>query len=614
MSDQPAAFPVLPPFRQLTRHILTASAAGVLCSALSLVGAHAQAAPTAKAAPVVAAKPPVQNSAMDRDLFYQVLIAEIQANAGDAGSAYQIFLEAARRNQSGQLYQRAVEVALKARAGEQALTAAKAWRQTQPQSREAAEYTAQILIALGRTNELAPPLRTLIQLSPVPQQPQVISALPRTLARLSDRQAAAQVIDDATQPWRQAPLEMAEAWGASGEGWLQAKNADKTLAAARRALALKPTLPLAGLLAVDLMGTKPEAEALVKTQLAQPDAPPLVKLAYARKLAGMQRFADSAEQLEAILKAQPEQMGSWLTLAAVRLQLNQPELAEQALRAPLTLAEHPELASKPGDPSRVRVEDTDSDLQQAYLLMAQASEQKKQMPAALNWLDRADPKHAKLAIQTQRARLLMRMGKLSDARAAIRGLPETEPRDGVIKVQTEAQLLKDSRQYADAYKLLADGAQRYPEDSELLYDQAMLADKLRQYDDMERVLRKVIELSPDNANAYNALGYSLADRGVRLTEARQLIDKALEMRPGDPFITDSLGWLAFRAGQAAEAARVLQQAYENRADPEIGAHLGEVLWMQGKQDEARRVLRESLQREPDNETLTETVKRLKISL
>lgn len=614
MSDKPAAFPALPPFRHLTRTALTASATAMLCGALNLVGAQAQAAPSAKAVPVEAAKPPAQNSAMDRDLFYQVLIAEIQANAGDAGSAYQIFLEAARRNQSAQLYQRAVEVALKARAGEQALAAAKAWRQTQPQSREAAEYTAQILIALGRTNELASPLRTLIQLSPVPQQPQVISALPRTLSRLSDRQAAAQVVDDATQPWRQPPLEIAEAWAASGEGWLQAKNPDKTLAAARRALALKPTLPLAGLLAVDLMGTKPEAEALVKAQLAQADAPPLVKLAYARKLAGMQRFEDSAAQLEAILKAQPEQMGSWLTLAAVRLQLNQPELAEQALKAPLTLAEHPELASKPGDPSRVRVDDTDSDLQQAYLLMAQASEQKKQMPAALNWLDRADPKHVKLAIQTQRARLLVRLGKLSDARAAIRGLPETEPRDGVIKVQTEAQILKDSRQYPEAYKLLAEGAQRYPEDGELLYDQAMLADKLQQYDDMERVLRKVIELSPDNANAYNALGYSLADRGIRLTEARQLINKALEMRPGDPFITDSLGWLAFRAGQPAEAARVLKQAYETRADPEIGAHLGEVLWTQGKQDEARRILRESLEREPDNETLTETVKRLKISL
>uniref|UniRef100_UPI0025BADC5F tetratricopeptide repeat protein n=1 Tax=Aquabacterium sp. TaxID=1872578 RepID=UPI0025BADC5F len=311
-------------------------------------------------------------------------------------------------------------------------------------------------------------------------------------------------------------------------------------------------------------------------------------------------------------QAQPEQIGSWLTLAAVRLQLNQPDKAEAALKVPLSLSEHPELASKPGDPSRVRADNTDSDLQQAQLLMAQIAEVRQQLPAALNWLDKADPQGSKLAIQTQKARLLTRQGKLNEARAVIRKLPESEPRDGAIKVQTEAQLLRDARAYKEAYKLLAEGVARYPEDSELLYDQAMMADKLQQHTEMERLLRQAIALSPDNANAYNALGYSLADRGLRLDEARQLITKALEIRPGDPFITDSLGWLAFRAGQTAEAARVLKQAYDSRPDPEIAAHLGEVLWTLGQQDEARRYLREALKAEPDNDTLLDTLKRLKI--
>jgi len=623
MSDTTVrALPVLPRRQNpapLFRQALTTCAAGLLCGALSLpLSAHAAPVgkPATKGGPTEEpAKPPVQNSAMDRDLFYQTLIAEIQANAGDAGSAYQIYLEAARRNQNGQLYQRAVDIALKARAGEQALTAAKAWRQAQPQSREAAEYTAQILLALGRSSELAAPLRAVIQLSPAPQQPQVIAALPRTLARLSDRQVAAQVVDEATQPWRLPPLELAEAWAASGEAWLQARQPDKALGATRKALALQPLLPLGGLLAVDLMDTqRPEAEALVQAQLSRPDAPALVKLAYARKLAGLQRFEESATQLEAILQAQPEQIGSWLTLAAVRLQLNQPDKAEAALKVPLSLSEHPELASKPGDPSRVRADNTDSDLQQAQLLMAQIAEVRQQLPAALNWLDKADPQGTKLAIQTQKARLLTRQGKLNEARAVIRKLPESEPRDGAIKVQTEAQLLRDARAYREAYKLLAEGVARYPEDSELLYDQAMMADKLQQHTEMERLLRQAIALSPDNANAYNALGYSLADRGLRLDEARQLITKALEIRPGDPFITDSLGWLAFRAGQTAEAARVLKQAYDSRPDPEIAAHLGEVLWTLGQQDEARRYLREALKAEPDNDTLLDTLKRLKIKL
>lgn len=594
-----------------------ARAARWLCGALTLVGALAQAAePATDRKDAAAPNQPsaVVNSNMDGALFYQLLIAEMQSNVGEAGTAFQVYLEAARRNQNAQLYQRAVDIALQARAGEQALTAAKAWRQALPQSREASEYTAQILIALGRTTDLAAPLRTLIQLSPAPQQPQVIVGLPRTLSRLNDRQAAAQVIDEATQPWRQAPIELAEAWAVSSEGWLLAKNPDKALAATRKAAALKPNLPLVGLLAIDLMGERPEAEQIVKAQLAQTEPPELVRLAYARKLAGVQRFEESATLLESILQTQPEQMGSWLTLAAVRLELKQADKAEQALQPVLATEGKPVQVPQDKDHSRVTTADASSDLQQAYLLMAQVAEQRQQTAASLGWLDRADPQHTRLNIQTQRAHILLRQGKLAEARATLRNLPEAEPRDAALKLQTEAQLLRDVKQFQEAYKVLSDGAQRFPQDSDLLYDQAMVADKLKQYDDMERVLRKVVALSPDNANAYNALGYSLADRGVRLDEAKQLIIKALELRPGDPFITDSQGWLAFRAGQAAEAARILKAAYKTRPDPEIGAHLGEVLWSQGKQDEARQVLREALDREKDNETLQDTLKRLKIKL
>ncbi|MCC7546010.1 MAG: hypothetical protein IT506_11035, partial [Aquabacterium sp.] len=147
-----------------------------------------------------APKPHPVSSAMDGEMFYQLMIAEIQAHSGDAATAYQIYLELAKRHQSSQLYQRAVTIALKARAGEQALTAAKAWRQAMPQSRDACEYTTQILLALDRSADLAPHLRAMIQLSAAPQQPQVLLALPRLLVRLTDKTAAAQVIDDATQP------------------------------------------------------------------------------------------------------------------------------------------------------------------------------------------------------------------------------------------------------------------------------------------------------------------------------------------------------------------------------------------------------------------------------
>lgn len=582
--------------------------------ALSALAMPAWAASETSAPPAAetgaADKPAMAVSSMDGTLFYQLLVAEVQANSGDAGTAYQIYLEAARRQQNGQLYQRAVEIALKGRAGEQALAAAKGWRQALPQSKEAAEYTAQILLALGRSSDLAAPLRTLIQLTPAPQQPQVISSLPRSVARLTDKKAAAQVIDEATQPWRQPPLELAEAWAASAEGWVVAKDANKSLASIQKALTIKPAHPGAGLIAVELMASAPQAEDLVKQQLALADAPPLVRLAYARKLAGSRRFTDAAAQLEQVLKAQPDQMGSWLTLAAVRLELKEFDKAESALQPVLALAKS--ATRPPPNEASTRIGNETNDLEQAYLLMSQVAEQRGQLAQAGDWLERADPKHEKLNIQGQRARLLYRQGKLNEARKLLRELPESEPRDAVTKYQAEAQLLRDARQWEEAYKVLGEASRRFPQDSDLMYDQAMLGEKLSKFDEMERLLRKVMELAPDNPNAFNALGYSLAERNLRLEEARTLIAKALALRPGDPFITDSLGWLEFRAGNTAEAIRLLREAYDARPDPEIAAHLGEVLWTQGKRDEARQLWLDAAKTEADNDTLKEAMKRFNI--
>ncbi len=620
----------MPRFAALIAPRATLSAAAL---AAMVMGHAAWAAPEAKpavpakAASAPAAEPPEaprapEQSSLDGQLFYQLLIAEIQANGGDAGSAYQLYLDAARRHQNGQLYQRAVEIALRARAGEQALSAAKAWRQALPQSRDAAEFTSQILIVLGRPGELAAPLRALIQLTPTPQQPQVLANLPRSLARLSDRQVAAQVIDEATQPWRQPPLEMAEAWAASGEAWLMAKQYPKAMAATRKALALQPDLLTANLLASDLIGQQPEAEAWVKQRMSRADAPPLLRLAYARRLASSQRYEEAATQLDELVKVQPEQTGHWILLAAVRLELRQTDAAEAALKQVLARTEPATVTPTQPAPtgnsasaeSVSRDLNLDKDREQAYLLLAQLEDLRGKRADALKWLELADPRHEKMAVQSQRARLLAQQGKLAEARALLRGLPESEPRDAITKAQAEVQLLRDLGQVSEAYKVLEQTSARFPDDHELQYDQAMLAEKLKRFTDMERLLRRVIELAPDNPNAYNALGYSLADRKVQLDEARALVEKAAELKPADPFITDSLGWVAFRQGRLDDAVKFLREAYAARPDTEIGAHLGEVLWAQGRKDEALRVWRESQARDRDNDTLKETLQRLGAAL
>ena len=548
---------------------------------------------TASANTPDAPKPPPTRSAMDANLFFQVLVAEIQANSGDPGSAYQIYLEAARRLQSGQLFQRSVEVALRARAGEQALTAAKAWRQALPQSRDAAEFNTHILIALGRSKELASPLRALIQLTPTPQQPQLIASLPRSLARLQDRVAAARVIDEATEPWRKPPLESGTAWGASAEAWLMAGRSDTAMQATRRALKLDPEQLSAQLVAADLIGQEPDAEPIVKARLAEAEPPAVLRLAYARKLATAQRYTEAAEQLDTLIATEPDQDGQRVLLAAIRLEMRQVDAAEVAIKPVLQRAASP--ATK--------------DQEQAFLLMAQVADRRNQPAEALRWLDKADPKHEKLAVQSQRARLLASQGKLSEARNSLRKLPETEARDAALKVQAEAQLLRELKQWREAWNVLEQGSRRFPEDPDLLYDQAMVADKLKRFEDMEQLLRKVISLSPDNAGAYNALGYSLADRNIDLPQARKLIEQALALRPGDAYIIDSLAWVAFREGKLDEARQLLTQAYASRQDAEIAAHLGEVLWLEGDRDAALKIWREGVARDKANETLKETLQR-----
>jgi tetratricopeptide (TPR) repeat protein len=254
------------------------------------------------------------------------------------------------------------------------------------------------------------------------------------------------------------------------------------------------------------------------------------------------------------------------------------------------------------------------DLTQAWLLLAQAAEQRGDLKAAEAWLAKVDNPQRLLEVQARRAAMLARQGKVNEARAMIQAAPERTGDDARAKLVTEAQILRDVKRWRDAAAVLAQASARFPDDVELIYEQAMVEEKLDHLDEMERLLRRVMALKPDHAHAYNALGYSLADRGVRLPEARELIKRALELSPGDPFITDSLGWVEFRLGNREEAARLLRQAYASRPDTEIAAHLGEVLWASGQRDEARKVWQEARGRDAGNEVLRETLARLKVGL
>jgi Flp pilus assembly protein TadD len=162
--------------------------------------------------------------------------------------------------------------------------------------------------------------------------------------------------------------------------------------------------------------------------------------------------------------------------------------------------------------------------------------------------------------------------------------------------------------------VLASALERSPDDTALLYDTAMAAEKLDRIEEMERLLRRLMKLQPDEPHAYNALGYTFADRNQRLPEAYELIERALKLAPDDAHIIDSMGWVYFRMGNLAKARELLERAFALRPDAEIGAHLGEVLWAIGDHDAARRIWRQVRAEEPDNETLSATLARLQVRL
>ena len=543
--------------------------------------------------------PAVESSDLDAELFYQIFLGEVSAQSGDPGAGYAFILEAARRSGDGRLYQRAADIALQSRSGDYALAAARAWKEALPDSREANRYVLQILIALNRIGETQDLLRQELALSPAKSRTTLLASLPQMYGRASDKALAAKVVESALSSELSHPANGSIAWTSIGRMRLAAGYKQGALDAARKAQGLDKTSESAAQLALELLDEDvADAEMLISTLLASPNAPEL-HIAYARILLGLQRFTEAGRQAELVIRNKPDVPEAWLILTTLQVQNNriaEAEVSAQRLLEALTGVASADVRQR--------------GLTQAYLLQAQIAEKKGDFAAAESWLGRIDNASDVFSAQSRRASLLARQGKVTQARELLRKLPASTDQDRRMKLLAEVQLLRDLRHYEDAYKVQLELEALSPDDVDFLYDKAMLAGKTGRVELMEQLLEQIIRRKPDHYNAYNALGYSLADRGQRLEEAKRLILKALELAPGDPFITDSLGWVEFRLGNKAAARRHLEDAFAKRPDVEIATHLGEVLWSLDEKEAALNTWREARRLAPDNEVLKETLQRL----
>lgn len=546
-------------------------------------------------------------SALDARLLYELLLGEISLVEGQPHNASAYVLLAARRTGDEALYRRATEIAIQSRTGSNALEAVRAWHLAHPDSLEAQRFELQVLLALGRVSETSAPLQSMLVSLPEDEKESFVLALPALYQRVADPNEATQTVEAALSALlaeRRNHLTPA-AWTTVGRMRLNTGDTAGALAAATLGQNADQQSQWPVLLALQLFGSarEPRAEALVQRHLKRADARPEVRTGYARALVELGRFEDAQNQLASLIDQHPEHAEAWLLQGLLQLDRAQDTQAEQSLQhyLQMTEASSNEEADAP-DHSLGRG--------QAQLSLARLTARLGRDGEALHWLEQIELPEQLLPAAMQRAALMARRGEFEQARQIIHDAPAQNANDTRLKLLTEAQLLREHGRAEESYALLTEALASDPDDESLLYDTAMAAERLDLLDDMERLLRRLIELKPDASHAYNALGYTLADRGLRLNEARELVQRAAELAPNDGYIQDSLGWIEYRLGHTDRARTILQAAFEQRPDAEIAAHLGEVLWSLDQREAARNIWQHGLRLDPNNNTLHQTIERL----
>ncbi len=532
----------------------------------------------------------VVDSGLTDRILYQYLISEIAGQRGRLGLALRGLTDLAQKTRDPRLARRAVEVAFQARELALALDATALWLELEPNSPVARQALAALVGTQGTLDSakasiaalLAQPGRTaavLMQLNPL-------------LARFSDKSAVAEAVTALSAPYRQ----MSEAHFAIALSLLAAKDNTGALISIDEALQRRMDWAQAAILKSHILreiSDEKALEYLVQFLAKYPGAND-VRLAYARSLVAQKGYLSAREQFRVAAKNQPADSEIPYAIGLLSQQIE--DFADAELQFKRVL----ELVPRDANP--------------VYFNLGAVAEGQKRPDAALGWYRKISMGEYFVTAQLKIAHILSKRDGMDAGRKHLRDVQMAErdsPETRIQLILAEAQLLRDSKALPEAFKLLSEAIENNPGTADLLYDRAMVAEKIDRLDVMETDLRRVIELKPEHAHAYNALGYTFAERNQRLAEAYELVQKALTFAPNDPFIQDSLGWVQFRLGKLDEALKTLKAAYQVRRDPEIAAHLGEILWTNGDREEALKIWRASLLENPDNEMLVSVMKKFK---
>lgn len=538
------------------------------------------------AAKVASTLPADDDDSIGRVVF-ETLLGELALRRGDAELAVSAWADLARRTQDPKALSRAAEVAAFARKYDLALEITRLWLQVEPDSAKARQTHSSLLILAGRLEELAPQISAFLA-----QEPQHIAAnliqLNRMLARHGNKKEVQALVDRVAAPYAGLP----EARFAMAQAALAAENDSRAASEIDAALQLRPEWEAAALLRAQIASRRSNGAAIDSLQnfLGRAPAASDARLALARLLIVEKRYADARTHFDHLLGEQPDNPEVVYPAAMLALQQGDAGAGKRLLDRLLDL----EFANK----SAVR-----------YFL-GQLDEEAKRPDEAIEHYRQVGIGEHYLNARARAAQLLRESGRIDEARQLFQETKASTPAERTQLILAESQLLRENGRQAEALALLDKTLQSDGDNIDLLYEAALLAERQGKPEVLESRIKRLLKIKPDHAHALNALGYSLAERNIRLREAETLIAKALALAPEDPFIMDSLGWVQFRQGRHAEALKTLEKAYALRADPEIAAHLGEVLWVMQRRDEASSVLLKAAEKNPDNEVLAATVRRL----
>lgn len=523
------------------------------------------------------------------EFVYKYLLAEIAGQRGDLSLASQLFLDLAKKTRDPRLAKRAARSAAYARQQRLALDAAILWAELDPDSLEAQQASSQMLISTGDLQSAIPHIKKL--LSKDKMRAQGFLYINNLLSNQKDKQATYEIIKELVQPYPDS----AEAQFSLARAAWQAKDVLATKTALVNANNLRPDWePSAQMYGQVLASESPDkAVSFYQDFLSKyPDAQ-RVRMNYAKLLVNLKRHKEAKPEFIKLSENAESNPETSAVVGLLSLEANELEMATKYFLQAL--------------------DNGFRDKAQLYLYLGRTDERKKKDSTALEWYAQVPTGNRHyLEAQFSTANVIARTKSVDTAINMLSNLQELTVEQRIAVAQVQAGMLAQEKRHLEAYEVLKKTVNTIPNTPQLLYDFAMAAERIGKLDEMEIELRKVIQLQPDFPAAYNALGYSFADRNIHLTEAKTLIETALKLSPGDHYILDSLGWVEYRLGNYAAAVELLRKAHNIQADPEISAHLGEVLWKQGLQEEAKVIWEKALKNFPENNILGSTAKKFKL--